>query len=108
MPHAEITYSSDLSIDASAMLQKIEEVLQRHDAESGPCKGRAYPAETYLHTHVLIRISMLSKPMRDASFTARLLSDLETNLKTFLSQDCYFSLAIDYSGPTYVTNEFKA
>ncbi len=107
MPHAEISYSSDLSIDAHAMLQRIEDILGQHDPESGACKGRAYPAETFLHTHILIRISMLSKPIRDAAFTARLLSDLETNLKSFLSRDCYFSLAIDYSGPTYLTNEFK-
>ena len=107
MPHANLSYSADLRFDAPAMLQQIEDILNAHDPESGSCKGRAYPAETFLHSHILIRISMLSKPIRDAAFTARLLGALEPALKAHLTQDCYFSLAIDYSGPTYVTNDHR-
>ncbi|KNG94826.1 hypothetical protein [Pseudaestuariivita atlantica] len=106
MPHATLSYSADLDIDAPALLQEIEEILNAHDPGAGPCKGRAYPAQEFLHTHVLIRISALSKPHRDAAFTAALLSDLEMRIKARLSQACYFTLAIDYSGPNYVTNRF--
>jgi len=45
MPHAELKYSIDLDLDAEALLRCVEQVILRHDANSGECKGRAYPAD---------------------------------------------------------------
>lgn len=104
MPHAEIKYSDDLELDAEAILGDIEATILRHDAESGACKGRAYPAAQYRYRHVLITVSMLSRPHRDAAFTEALLHDLEGAIKTRIAQRCHFSLGIAYSDSAYVTN----
>ena len=104
MPHAEINYSGDLDLDATAILKRIEQVIQSHDAGSGECKGRAYPAQTFHHTHVLVSISLLPKPHRDDAFLTALLSDLETSIKALLPAPCLFSLGITFSGAYYVTN----
>lgn len=105
MPHAELKYSSDLKIDATAILDVIEATILRHDDASGECKGRAFPASTYKYSHLLVSISMLSKPHRDEAFTGALMEDLETTIKTCLGQRCFFSLSLDYSNKSYVTNE---
>ena len=107
MPHAELKYSADLSIDAAAVLENIETVINDHDAGAGPCKGRAYPASVFHHTHLLVEISMLTKPHRDAAFTKDLITDLENHIKAMVQQSCYFSLELKYSGDTYVTNRFE-
>ncbi|MFY0690860.1 MAG: hypothetical protein JXR14_02950 [Paracoccaceae bacterium] len=104
MPHAELKYSNDLAIDAQAILAKIEETIHSHDSGSGACKGRAYPADIFHHTHLIVEISMLTKPHRDAAFTDALVSDLEAAIKSFVSQSCHFSLSLDYSTGAYVTN----
>lgn len=107
MPHAELRYSSDLEIDAAAMLARIEEVIQAHDAGSGECKGRAYPAESFHHTHLLVSLSLLSKPHRDAAFTGALMADVEAAVKAMLPQSCFFSLGLEYSEAYYVTNRHE-
>lgn len=104
MPHADLKYSDDLNIDAPAILAEIEETILSHDNGSGACKGRAYPAAHYHHTHILIEVSMLSKPHRDATFTDRLITELERRIKARLNQPCAFSLAVRYSSGGYVTN----
>ncbi|MBD3664697.1 hypothetical protein [Sulfitobacter aestuariivivens] len=104
MPHAEIRYSNDLLLDATSILRRVEEVIQSHDAGSGECKGRAYPAAEFHHTHVLIQVSMLPKPHRDDAFLSALLNDLETQIKALLPGPCLFSLGITFSGAHYVTN----
>ena len=106
MPHAELKYSSDLDIDAPGILRAIEERINVHDTKAGACKGRAYKAEDFHHTHLLVEVSMLTKPHRDDAFTIKVRDDLERAIKACLSQRCYFSLAINYSDPFYVTNEF--
>ncbi|MFK7880277.1 hypothetical protein [Roseobacter sp.] len=104
MPHAEIKFSSDLSFDAVAVLRVIETTILEHDDGSGACKGRAYPTDLFHHSHCLIAISMLRKPHRDTAFTARLLDALELAIKQQIKEPCYFSLVLDYSPMTYVTN----
>lgn len=105
MPHAELKYSSDLEIDAAEMLREIETVILTHDGTSGECKGRAYPADTFHHSHCLLNISMLSKPHRDALFTRALLQDLETAMRQHLRQECFVSLGIQYSDENYITTK---
>lgn len=104
MPHAELKYSSDLKIDAVAILADIEQMILRHDAGSGECKGRAYPTDHYHHSHLILQISMLSKPHRDDAFTAALMADLEQMVKARIPQSCFFSFALEYSKGAYVTS----
>lgn len=103
MPHAELKYSDDLKLDAQAILAQIEAVIQQHDAGSGECKGRAYPASTYHHSHVLVDISMLPKAHRDQTFVSLLMKDLEQTIKAMISSPCFFSLNMGFSGAAYVT-----
>lgn len=104
MPHAELKYSSDLEIDAPSILAAIEAVILEHDSGAGACKGRAYPADQYHHTHIAISVALLSKPHRGESFSRALLADLEARIKEQLHQPCEFSLGLSYSTPFYVTN----
>jgi hypothetical protein len=107
MPHAELKYSADLEIDAQAIFKTIEDTINEHDAGSGQCKCRAYPSAEFHHTHILISISMLPKPHRDDAFTEALINDLETKIKSRLEQNFFFSLLLEYSLKTYVTNEHR-
>lgn len=104
MPHAEIKHSADLKIDATTILAEIETVILEHDARAGACKGRAYPAEHYHHSHVTISVALLTKPHRDEAFSRALLSALERRIKALISEPCEFSLGLSYSTPFYVTN----
>lgn len=104
MPHADLKYSADLNIDGAAILADVEATIQAHDASSGMCKGRAYPAEVFHHTHLIVEISMLPKVHRDQAFMDALLRDLESCIKEHLKVPCAFSLAIAFSPGTYVTN----
>ena len=107
MPHAELKYSADLDIDPTAILAAIEQTILRHDSGSGPCKGRAYPAAQFNHTHLLLAVTMLRKPHRDTDFTDRLMEDLESTIKTMIGQSCHFSFSLDYSTGHYVTNRHE-
>ena len=103
MPHAEICYSSDLSLDPKRVLTRIEEVMQAHDPASGECKGRAYPADVFHHTHFIARVSLLAKPHRDTAFILALSNDLERAIKDCIPEPCLFTLDISFSSPIYVT-----
>lgn len=107
MPHAEIKYSEELSLDTRAILAEIEHVILQHDPASGACKGRAYPCAATHHSHFLLNISMLEKPHRDAAFTSALMRDIEAAVKTHIHQSCYFSFGLEYSAANYVTNEHQ-
>jgi hypothetical protein len=105
VPHAEIKYSNDLTIDAAAILAEIEAIIQRHDAGAGACKGRAYPTDAYHHSHVTVSISLLVKPHRDAEFSNALLAELEQRVSVMIRSPCAFSLGLQYSSPFYVTRQ---
>lgn len=105
MPHAELKYSSDLNLDAEALLRDVERIILAHDAGSGKCKGRAYPADNFNHSHCLLNVSMLSKTHRDSVFTKALLRDLEAEMSRHLHQICFLSLGIQYSDENYITTE---
>ncbi len=104
MPHAEIKYSSDLNIDAKALLAEIESTILKHDDGAGACKGRAWSVDQFHHTHIIIGVSLLPKAHRDATFLQRLLNDLEQKIKARIIQPCAFSLELTFSGSAYVTN----
>ncbi|MCR9125266.1 MAG: hypothetical protein NXH82_03975 [Rhodobacteraceae bacterium] len=107
MPHAELKYSADLTIDPQAILAEIEAVIARHDPGAGACKGRAHAAPVWNHSHILVQVVMLAKPHRDAAFTETLIGALEQAVKARLTQPCFFSLSLDFNGPGYVTNRFE-
>ena len=107
MPHAEIKFSSDLQINFKELFSAIETTINEHDSSAGVCKCRAYPSQIYLHTHILVTVSMLTKSHRDEVFTKKLSDDLETEIKKHLKQDCYFSFLLEYNPTQYVTNSHK-
>ena len=107
MPHADLKYSPDLSFDPQAMFAAIEHTILAHDSASGDCKCRIYPAEASNHTHLLIEISMLAKPHRDANFTRALRDAIAASVKNHLQQRCYISLAIRYSDAMYLTDRHE-
>jgi len=104
MPHVEIKYSDNLDIDTKHLFDEIETVINQSDSSAGVCKSRAYPCSQYKHPHILVTISLLTKPHRDAVFTQKLSQELEVAIKEHLSQSHYFSLNIEYSLAYYVTN----
>ncbi len=108
MPHAELKYSSDLDFDPVALLADIEATILEHDDGSGACKGRAYPAGQFHHTHCLLNVSMLTKAHRDAAFTQRLLKSLDATLRRHVRQSCFLSLGITYTDETYLTSQVQA
>ncbi|MGH1541603.1 MAG: hypothetical protein ACRBHB_14345 [Arenicella sp.] len=105
MPHCELHFSNDLNIDAKAILTKVETIINDHDENAHECKGRAYPASIYHHSHLKVTVSLLSQPHRNETFTKTLMADLETQIKATIPQSCFFSLLVEYSPSYYVTNE---
>lgn len=106
MPHAELKYSNDITLDAARLLADIEATILQHDAGSGACKGRAYPAEAWNHSHVMLDLAMLAKPHRDKAFSDGLIAALETEIKRHLSQKCYVSIALRFMDGNYFTGSF--
>ena len=104
MPHVEIKYSDNLNIDTKGIFDVIEDVINNKDSSAGACKSRAYPCSEYKHSHVLVTISLLTKPHRDKTFTLELSKELEGAIKQHLKQSLYFSLSIEYSLAYYTTN----
>jgi len=104
MPHVEIKYSDNLDINTKEIFDVIEGVINKKDSSAGECKSRAYPCAEYKYTHILISISLLSKPHRDKEFTLQLSNELERAIKLHLKQSLYFSLNIEYSLAYYTTN----
>lgn len=104
MPKANLNYSSDLELDARAILVSIEETIQAYDADAGACKGRAFRADVFHHSHVYIEIEMLERAHRDAVYFGGLLPKLEAAIKAHLHQSCAFSMKLSFLPKTYVTN----
>ncbi|WP_299700176.1 hypothetical protein [uncultured Tateyamaria sp.] len=103
MPHCELSYSSDLAIDAKAILAEVEACILRHDDGAGETKGRAYPAPVFLHTHLKASVALLAKPHRNAAFTAALQKDLVGLIAAHLPRPCWLSVDITFSSQTYHT-----
>ena len=107
MPQADLKYTSDLTLDAPAVLRAIETTIAAFDSAAGACKGRAIKVTEFHHTHVFIEISVLEKPHRDAAFMDALALQLETAIKAHINASCAFSLALSFLPNTYITNLHK-
>ncbi len=108
MPHAELKYSADLTLDSSAILQEIEAIILRHDAGAGACKGRAYPTGGFHHSHVTVAVSLLTKPHRDSAFSEALLAELDEKVSRLIPSPCEFSIGLQYSTPFYITRRHQS
>jgi len=104
MPHVEIKYSENLNLDIENIFDVVEEIINKHDVSAGVCKSRAYPCSQYKYSHILVTISLLSKPHRNKIFTQKLSEEIEVSIKKQLKQSLYFSLNIEYSQSYYTTN----
>ena len=104
MPHVEIKYSDNVEFDTDKVFDAIEEVINKKDKSAGECKSRAYPCSQYKYAHILVTVTLLTKPHRDKIFTQKLSSEIETVVKAHLKQSLYFSLNIEYSLNYYTTN----
>ncbi|BAJ02920.1 tautomerase family protein [Shewanella violacea] len=104
MPHVEIKYSDDLDIDTKQAFDLIEQIINEQDASAGVCKSRAYPCSQYKYPHILIVVSLLTKPYRDQEFTNDLSEKIAKEIKKLFKQSLYFSLNIEYSSANYTTN----
>ena len=104
MPHVEIKYSDNLKIDTLKVFDAIEKVINKNDNNAGECKSRAYPCSQYKYSHIIVIVSLLTKPHRDEAFTQKLSDEIETVIKSYLNQSSYLSLSIEYSKPYYTTN----
>ena len=107
MPHADIKYSPNLRFEPQKVFAAIEDTINAHDSGAGDCKCRSYPAKNSNHTHLLIEVSMLTKPHRNHDFTISLRDAIETAVKVHLHQRCYFSLSITFTDDLYLTNEHQ-
>jgi hypothetical protein len=107
MPHAEIKYSADMTLDTQAMMGLIEKTIANHDSGAGAVKSRAYKIDDFHHTHVIVNITVLPKAHRDADFMNALLADLSAGLKAVVDQPCAFSLELSFNGPYYHTDNLQ-
>ncbi|KGJ93660.1 tautomerase family protein [Colwellia psychrerythraea] len=104
MPHVEIKYSDNIKLDTNIVFDEVEEVINKHDKSAGECKSRAYPCSRFKYAHLLVTVSLLTKPHRDELFTQKLSNEIESVIKSHLKQSLYFSLNIEYSLNYYTTN----
>ena len=104
MPHAEIKYSADMTLDTQSMMALIETTIANHDSGAGAVKGRAYKVTDFQHTHVIVTVTLLPKAHRTEEFMTPLLADLSAGLKAIVDQPCGFSLELMFNGPYYVTD----
>ena len=107
MPHADIKYSPNLQFEPQKVFAAIEDTINARHSGAGNCKCKSYPAKNSNHTHLLIEVSMLTKPHRNHDFTNSLRDAIETAVKVHLHQRCYFSLSITFTDDLYLTNEHK-
>lgn len=108
MPQADLKYSADLVLDAPALLAEVEAVILRHDGGAGACKGRAYPAAGFHHSHVLLEVGILDKPHRDQAFCAALLADLTALLDAALPTGTERAVALSFATAHYTTGKTAA
>lgn len=101
MPQADIYYSAELNLDASAVLAQIEAVIAGHDSTAGQCKGRAFAIETTHHRHVFLRIAVLKKAHRDSAFMTVLQTKLLEVLSPTVSAPCNVAVELNWTSEQY-------
>ena len=101
MPQADLKYSSDLGLDALALMADIQTLIARHDSGAGQCKARAYPADIFQHSHFVLELAILRKPHRDQAFRDALLDDLAILVDKYLPSGTERAVELRFSGEDY-------
>jgi len=105
MPHLEIKYSADIRLDTKSLFDQIESAINKLDSSAGICKSRAYKAENYKHSHVMIDVWLLPKQHRNQAFTQSLLKEIMGCVKRQIANYWYVSLQLHYRDANYITME---
>ncbi|MCY4333097.1 MAG: hypothetical protein OXC60_00280 [Litoreibacter sp.] len=105
MPQADLLYSADLDIDSTDILQAVEAVILARDPGAVACRGRAYPASDFHHTHVTLRVTFLPKAHRDAEFMNAMHAEIEAVLKARIHQPCGLAVGLTFTGDYYKTTK---
>ena len=103
MPQADLLYSADLDIDPSAIFAEVEAVILSRDPGAEQCRGRAYPAADFHHTHATLRVTFLPKPHRDEAYMRSMLNEIERVLKASIKQPCGIAVGLTFTGDYYRT-----
>jgi len=98
MPQADLKYSANLEFDALALFADIQALIASHDSGAGVCKGRAYPAAIYQHSHCILEVAILRKPHRDAAFRKALLDELVVLVDSYLPSGTERAVELKFSG----------
>lgn len=103
MPQVDLKYSGALQFDSDRLFEEIEVIINQMDDAAGACKSRAYPADKFLHRHVLLSVMLLDKPHRDEAFMEELQNKLAQILLSLIPQDCYYSVQLCFAPKYYLT-----
>ncbi len=105
MPHLEIHLTKDIKVDLDVLFAAVETILNEFDQTAGVCKSRAYIAEYYKHSHVMINLYLLPKKHRDDAYSKNLLDHLKEYVRGYIPFDSYLSLQIYFRDEYYLTQE---
>ena len=106
MPHLEIHLTKDIKVDLDALFAGVETILNEFDQTAGICKSRAYIAEYYKYSHVMINLYLLPKKHRDKAYFTNLLEQLKKYVMRCIPVDSYLSLQIYFRDEYYFTQEY--
>jgi len=105
MPHLEIKYSADIQLNVEFLFDQIESAINQLDSSAGVCKSRAYAAQSYKHSHVMIEVWLLPKQHRNQAFTHALLKEIKDCVMRQITNGCYVSVQLYYRDTNYATIE---
>lgn len=103
MPQVELSYTKDLSIDCIKLFKEIERLINEIDSSAGACKSRAFCIDSFLHTHCILKITMLKKSHRDQVFMNALLKKLQALVVSYLPKNIFYSIDLKFSAEYYLT-----
>jgi 5-carboxymethyl-2-hydroxymuconate isomerase len=107
MPHVELKYSDNLKLNSTEIFDTIETVVNTLDSSTGNCKSRAYPTTIYKHSHLLISISLLTKPHRDDAFSQQLSHNILAAIQPLLNTSAALSIELRYMNDSYITTQIE-
>ena len=106
MPQIDFSYTSDLSPDPYAVMEKTEAILKEIDSTIGICKGRTFKVDVYRSSHALVRIEMLTKEHRDEALLNSMAVAIKDMLKTQLNSACIIDVMIRFEPTTAVSERY--
>lgn len=107
MTHANIKLSANIELNFSRLFDKYETFINELDLSASVCKSRAYAAEFYKHTHIVVEMWLLPKQQRMLELTQSLLDKIENPLKIKTSSNTHLSMQMYYRDENYRTMNIK-